>query len=298
MKNLKPVVSAEALILFISVYITTVCNITFWSELLSRLDITTIEGFGYLLTSFFIVLLLTNFLLLIFSHKTLIKPTLVFALIFCSIVSYFNHKLGIVFDKEMIRNIVDNINGNNVREAEDLLSLPLFLYIFIVGVIPSILVTLITIDHGKTLGSYRNRIFIITSIFLIAAFTFKINYKFFTYFYRQNEDTLVYINPVYPLVAVKKYVKRKMRDNYTFNDIGNDAHQNKNNKRKEVGILVVGETARADRFSLNGYQKQTNPKLSKIKNLISFTNVHSCGTSTAYSVPCMFSFLDQSHYSP
>jgi lipid A ethanolaminephosphotransferase len=58
----------------------------------------------------------------------------------------------------------------------------------------------------------------------------------------------------------------------------------------ELVILVVGETARADHFSLNGYQRNTNPRLSVEANLISFSNIHSCGTSTAISVPCMFSY--------
>ncbi len=58
----------------------------------------------------------------------------------------------------------------------------------------------------------------------------------------------------------------------------------------ELVILVVGETARADHFSLNGYPRATNPRLSLEANLISFSNIHSCGTSTAISVPCMFSY--------
>ena len=57
---------------------------------------------------------------------------------------------------------------------------------------------------------------------------------------------------------------------------------------RELIILVVGETARADRFGLNGYHRQTTPKL-RVANAISFNNFWSCGTSTAVSVPCMFS---------
>jgi lipid A ethanolaminephosphotransferase len=58
----------------------------------------------------------------------------------------------------------------------------------------------------------------------------------------------------------------------------------------------VGETARADRFSLNGYAKETNPLL-KQEQLINFNNFWSCGTSTAKSVPCMFSTYKASEYS-
>jgi lipid A ethanolaminephosphotransferase len=55
-------------------------------------------------------------------------------------------------------------------------------------------------------------------------------------------------------------------------------------------LLVVGETARASNFSLNGYARQTNPELARLP-VLSFTEVSACGTSTAASLPCMFSPL-------
>lgn len=53
-------------------------------------------------------------------------------------------------------------------------------------------------------------------------------------------------------------------------------------------ILIVGETARANNFSLGGYSKDTNALLAK-QNVTYFQNTTSCGTATAYSLPCMFS---------
>jgi lipid A ethanolaminephosphotransferase len=60
-------------------------------------------------------------------------------------------------------------------------------------------------------------------------------------------------------------------------------------------IMVVGETARADRFSLNGYARPTNPELQQ-RGVISWRQVHSCGTNTLASVPCMFSSLGKQGY--
>lgn len=54
-------------------------------------------------------------------------------------------------------------------------------------------------------------------------------------------------------------------------------------------VVVVGETTRSANWALNGYTKDTNPQLSKIPDLINFTDAHACGTSTDVSVPCMFS---------
>ncbi len=60
-------------------------------------------------------------------------------------------------------------------------------------------------------------------------------------------------------------------------------------------VLVVGETARADHFALNGYARDTTPELAK-RGVLSYRDVHSCGTNTLASVPCMFSPLGKQGY--
>ena len=66
-------------------------------------------------------------------------------------------------------------------------------------------------------------------------------------------------------------------------------------ERPPLLVFVLGETARSQSFSLNGYERLTNPLLAK-ENITSFTQVESCGTSTAESVPCMFSHLGRVAY--
>ena len=60
-------------------------------------------------------------------------------------------------------------------------------------------------------------------------------------------------------------------------------------------VVVVGETARSDHFALNGYARDTTPELAA-RQVISWPNVHSCGTNTLASVPCMFSPLGKTGY--
>ncbi len=62
-------------------------------------------------------------------------------------------------------------------------------------------------------------------------------------------------------------------------------------RSKSLFVVVVGETARADHFGLNGYARATTPELAKVADLINFPKAYSCGTDTAQSVPCMFSGL-------
>lgn len=53
-----------------------------------------------------------------------------------------------------------------------------------------------------------------------------------------------------------------------------------------LGVLVIGESARYDHFGLNGYQRDTTPHLSQIKNLFSF-KAESSANATYLSVPSM-----------
>ncbi|MDY6275510.1 MAG: sulfatase-like hydrolase/transferase [Succinivibrionaceae bacterium] len=66
--------------------------------------------------------------------------------------------------------------------------------------------------------------------------------------------------------------------------------------RPVVVITVVGETARASSWGLDGYPRDTTPRLLAEKDLVNFSDVTSCGTSTAVSVPCIFSEVGHSNY--
>jgi len=66
-------------------------------------------------------------------------------------------------------------------------------------------------------------------------------------------------------------------------------------RKPRVHVLIVGETARAANFSLNGYALDTNPELEQIES-IQFLEVQSCGTATAVSLPCMFSIQEHNNF--
>jgi len=75
-----------------------------------------------------------------------------------------------------------------------------------------------------------------------------------------------------------------------------DAHSGKpQTSDKNILIMVVGETARAKSFHLNGYARNTTPELEQL-DVLSFKNVSSCGTATGISLPCMFSDLSHDNF--
>ena len=116
-------------------------------------------------------------------------------------------------------------------------------------------------------------------------------------FIREHKITRFYANPTYFTYSIIKYAQALLTPppSTAVTKVAQDAVNIDTYKHHELIILVVGETARADRFSLNGYKKLTNPLLAK-ENVVSFSNVSSCGTSTGVSVPCMFSVLGREQY--
>ncbi|SIO31674.1 phosphoethanolamine transferase [Halodesulfovibrio marinisediminis] len=52
-------------------------------------------------------------------------------------------------------------------------------------------------------------------------------------------------------------------------------------------ITIIGESARADRFQINGYQRETTPLLNKENNLVNFGAIKSFSAYTRLSVPAM-----------
>jgi glucan phosphoethanolaminetransferase (alkaline phosphatase superfamily) len=63
---------------------------------------------------------------------------------------------------------------------------------------------------------------------------------------------------------------RELVQNFRF-----DAKKAQPVEGKEVYVLVIGETGRYSSWSLNGYERETSPLLSKTPNLVSYTNLFS-----------------------
>lgn len=68
----------------------------------------------------------------------------------------------------------------------------------------------------------------------------------------------------------------------------------------ELHILVIGESARFDRWHLNGYSRATSPRLDRLgkHELISFTKAHAGGNVTMLGVPIMLSGIPAEQYTP
>lgn len=72
--------------------------------------------------------------------------------------------------------------------------------------------------------------------------------------------------------------------NFRFN-----ATLESNPKLAQTIVVVLGESSRYDRWSLNGYERETNPLLSLEDNLVSFSDMITAVAATRLSVPVIVS---------
>lgn len=68
-----------------------------------------------------------------------------------------------------------------------------------------------------------------------------------------------------------------------------DARQADPDKTPDVLVMVLGESARYDRWSINGYARQTNPLLEQEANLVALQDLITSVSATRLSVPVIIS---------
>jgi len=288
-------VSQVQLAIAAAVFIVAASNSALFNSLFNSLDLSSLAGVGFFATIVILMVLVLVTIFLCFGYGRLSKSVIALFLIASSILAYFCNNLGIVFDPDMLRNIAETVRDKNAAEATELASAPLLWHVFFFGVVPTLLLGFVQIKRRSVLKETGVRILTLTVGFILLACITVPNYRFISYFGRENSKLQVQVTPIYPLISMIKLVRNSMRPVASFNVIDADAFQHSTSTKKSVGIMVVGETARSDHFSLGGYARKTNPRLEAIPGLI-FANADSCGTSTLYSVPCMFSMRGRDGY--
>jgi lipid A ethanolaminephosphotransferase len=197
--------------------------------------------------------------------------------------------------------MVANVFETDYREATELIVKPLFFSILLFGILPSLLICILDI-HYPTLKNQAVQNTVTVLISLSAAVLIALpHYASHSSFVRSNNIALRgSILPSSYIQATFSYAKKqwnsadKHQIRISLDDTPTKNERWENYKKPLALVVIVGETARADAFSLQ--QNGTDSRL-KQANLIYFSNFSSCGTSTVVSVPCMFMPVNKSEYS-
>lgn len=289
-------IDASLLTLLASLFFVVAYNQRFWSTFAAATGGAELANAPMLIGVLLMLVLLFNAVLTLFSFKPVFKGVLVLLFLSASATTYFMNQYGAVIDRSMIQNVIET----DSKEAFELLSVKMLLTIAVLGVLPSVLVLRAKIDYRSSPRGLLLKLGAMVGSLLLAAGLLMLLFKTLAPALREHRELRFLLTPTNYLQAINSYTRMKLATPVVVAPLGTDAIKGKSwagNGRKTVTIIVLGETARAMNFSLNGYKRDTNPQLAREAGLINFSNVESCGTATAVSVPCMFSALGRDNYS-
>ena len=271
-------------------------NLSFWHRLLALPGISFATSAGFLIATGTVLTAIFFAFFSLLSFPWTFKPILILAFFLAAPIAWFSSRYGIVIDSHMISNIMET----DVREAGELITSSYLLYLAGFALLPALLIACLKIRWQRPLRQLLVNFGLAFGALLIAGGTVYLNYNSFALVGRQHHYLRMFINPTYALYSVGKYYKHLHPEKIVLKPIAEDARIAADRPpagRKRLGIMVVGESARAREFSLNGYRRPTNPELAREPAVVSFTRAYSSGTSTAEAVPCMFSHLQRKDYS-
>ena len=285
-------ITQTKLILLAAAFFVIFDNWAFFDHLTKVYPIS-LNNIGFLASQTVFLISIIFLLLTLIGSRYTIKPVLILLLLLSSVTSYFMSNYNVVIDHVMIQNILET----NIHEASDLFSIKLLFYFLLFGVLPSVFIFFVEIQPTTWKVTILTKLVSVIGSTLIVFLMFLLFSNAYTSFFREHQLIRYYTNPTYYLYSVGKYINQNFKSQEIIvQTIGKDAQIQKTDTDRELIVLVIGEAVRADRLSINGYQRETTPLLQN-ENVISFSQMHSCGTSTAYSVPCMFSVYPRAEYS-
>ncbi|WP_180022303.1 MULTISPECIES: phosphoethanolamine transferase [unclassified Acinetobacter] len=290
-----PRLSLSQFNLVLALWLGVVLNLAFYQQIQQLTPYTGLKAGLFLAATVLVVVALYNVLMQLLQWRWNSKLLASVLLIIGGLSAYFVNSLGVTITSDQVQNMMQT----DVKEVQDLISPQFFIWVFGLVILPVLLIWLLPL-HKEALSTVvaKKGLHIVLSLILLGALLF-VYFVDYAAIFREHRDLKGMLSPQNSIASTFSYYHKKApKQNLPLLNYGEDAHMVENVSAKSLPklmVLVVGETARAESFSLNGYAKNTNPELSQ-QNIINFSQVSSCGTATAVSVPCMFSGMPRTEY--
>jgi lipid A ethanolaminephosphotransferase len=292
-RPVRPRPSIELLLLAISAFLVATANGTFWRTLLAGRDPAAPATWGFA-TAVGAMLLSIHFVLpALVSTRRTIRPVATVLLGVAAAASFYAQRYGTLVDPSMVRNVL----ATDTREAGELLGLDLLLHLTLYGAIP---IALVWWCVPRARGWRRGLPMRAGAILLAAAVGLGALFAVFQDFAStmRNQKALRYaITPANAIWSIGSVAASAAAGGVARREPPDPATRvARDGRRPTLLVVVVGETARAANWQLNGYARATTPELAARGDVTSFVHATACGTSTEVSVPCMFSPYGRAEY--
>ena len=213
-------------------------------------------------------------------------------IVLSALLNYVMFHYGTIVDRDMIVNVLETNSG----EAKSYLNASALIWFTLTALLPAFLILKLSIRRSTVWRELAMKLVTVVVSLLVILLIAVFYYKDYASVGRNNDYLKKMIIPTHFAHSLYKYLD----DTYLttpepYKTIGEDATLSAHatatlakTGRKQVMVLMVGETARAANFQLGGYERETNAFTTPL-GVTYFQDVSSCGTATAVSVPCMFS---------
>ncbi len=268
-------------------------NLPLWQRIFA-LDDTLAQRFVLLAGLGLVVAAATAALLSLLAWPRVFRPAATALVLVAAFNTHFMWQYGAVIDPTMIANVVHT----DAREVRDLLSLRLLGTALLVAGPPLWWLWRRPItarpwwrQTGRNVAGMATGLLLVVGVGLLS-------YQGLASLMRNHKSVRYMINPLNSVYAAGRVAADQLPQQVrALTPVGEDAALGAGyatQQRPPLLMLVVGETARAQNWGLNGYARETTPALKRWQQqgeLVNFPNVQSCGTNTHVSLPCIFSPL-------
>lgn len=242
-----------------------------WFYLGDRID------YSGLVSYLIIGLCISIAIFILFAHRWTIKPLAIVLVILSATVTYFIAKYNVAIDRTMVENAI----YTDATEVKQLLSIHMIPYVIFLIIVPILVITNVNITFANP-ARYLAASLILFALAIGIGMLFL--YTNFQSIHRAaNISNKYIIHTLVPINFIRSSgsaIHRSLESYYRKHKKPVQITGHVASQDDIVVVLTIGEGARQKSFSLYGYKrKDTNPALSKVKNLHTLNGIADIGTT-------------------
>lgn len=288
----RPTLSVEALITLVTVALAVGTNVPFWRSVLAGRAATDVS-FWRFAAALAVLFVTVHFLLLatVATHRT-VRPLLALAISTGTLAAYFVAHYGIVLDPAMLRNAL----RTDAREAAELFT-PGLVTAAVLALGLAALPWSIRLKPRRLRHAALARASTLGVALLTGTAALLVSYQDLSSLMRNRHELRYLVTPANVVWSLAHVLASDAQGAVAAREPPEPVARvmRPGGGKPQLFVIVVGETARAANFSLNGYPRDTNPALAQL-DIVNFSRTTACGTSTEVSLPCMFSPFGRANY--
>lgn len=286
---------SESLLLLACVHQALFLNTPFWQAVLAGRAGSDARTWLYAAAVFVFLSGLHFALLALIIPRHIARPALVLLFVASAVAAYFMNAHGVYLDPDMLRNVLQT----DYAEARELADPALLGYLAMHAALPALLLTRVELIATAWPRALLRRAASIALALAASAGALLLVFQDFSALMRNHKEVRYLATPGNYLYSTAVAASGEARHHTGPRQaVALDATLGPRGRQRRKPVLLVivaGETARAANWGLSGYARQTTPQLAA-REVINFSHVTSCGTSTAVSIPCMFSPYGRAGY--